>query len=257
MIISSEMADQWLRAASTAQTPTALLESILGELQQMSGDDPLRDQLITLIARHPQAPFAALVSVMLDNSWQSLAEALACNPLAPAATLASLMLHNDPKIRRYIALNPATPKSLLALLADEWELEMLDHPNLAQDIQQAHQDNLDDAAYTELAQSPFAQIRCILAARSTTPIPILEQLAQDQNWRVRVAVAQNLSTPAGVLAQLADDRDWADEDCLISLAVASHPKTPTSTLEKLAMYTWDGVMIEAVCRAAAHALQQR
>jgi hypothetical protein len=203
--------NKWSRILHDVQTSTETLENIFHALHNVSPEDPLRRQFYKLIARHSNAPFAALETELRLWEWGELAAAVAENPNAPAVILENLVeYYTDTTVRRNIALNPATPRRILKLLAEEYD-EVRYNPSLAREldaaIESASRDDIDIEEVLELSQSPFPEIRTTIAKNSKTPTTILEQLAQDKNWYVRAAIAVNPNTPVFVLAKLAGDRD--------------------------------------------------
>ncbi|CAN1210965.1 hypothetical protein TUMEXPCC7403_12250 [Tumidithrix helvetica PCC 7403] len=250
MKLDTETASQWSKMLHNEQTSTEMLENMFYALEKDSTEDPLKWEFYQLIARHANAPFRALESVIYDYSWRALAAVVAANENAPSVILENLLEYKDWSVRLSLALNPTTPRRILELLADEYADEVTLNPSIAREIEaaikSANRDNLDIKEILTLSQSSFRAIRITIAESLKTPVAILEQLALDKDFHVRTAIARNPNTPALVLAKLAGDRDPADEDFAIPQSVASNPSTPISILEELITYGWNGEPIEDV-----------
>jgi hypothetical protein len=259
MELDTETASKWSKMLHDEQTSTEMLENIFHAVDKVSTEDPLKWEFYKLIARHSNAPFRALESVIYNYSWRDLAAVVAANEDAPAVILANLLEYKDWTVRRNLALNAATPRQILELLADEYDDEVTYNPSLASEIEaaikSANRDDLDIEEILTLSQSPFTRIRLAIAENLKTPIAILEQLAQDKRFYVRAAIAGNPNTPASVLSKLADDRDPADEYSDIPRSVANNSNTPITILEKLTTYEWNGEPIEDVRITANNSLR--
>jgi len=128
-----------------------------------------------------------------------------------------------------VAGNPATPVEILAKLGQGsgsphwWPLFLNQatptevRERIADFAQTTAEDEADSDGYLE----------CVVAARTSTPSPVLASLAT--NWRdeVREAVAENPSTPPEILTKFAEEYKFEG-------ALARNPSTPPEILTQLA-----------------------
>lgn len=180
--------------------------------------------------------------------------AVAAVPHLPDEVLRSLICDPEESVRLAAAANGFRPMLalLLATVGDDGRgLGQEGVPRLAA---LAGDDKLDSVALHSLAQSPFEEVRAIVAANASTVPATLANLARDPKPSVRVVVAWSLGTPGEVLTSLARDdsvevrRGVAanpqsppdalvhlerDPDPEVALAVSRHPATPSSSLDAL------------------------
>jgi hypothetical protein len=96
MELDTETASKWSRILHDEQTSTETLENMFYALHKVSPEDPLRWQFYKLIARHSNAPFAALETELWFWGWGELAAAVAENPNTPVFVSAKLAGDRDP-----------------------------------------------------------------------------------------------------------------------------------------------------------------
>lgn len=148
------------------------------------------------VARNARCPPKWREFARRTTGGREAREALAINPACPAAILALLAKDAEWSVRRAVARNPRTPGAPLAVLA--WS---------------------DD---------PF--VRHAVGEHPHTPVATLRQLAGDDDLDARAAVARNPRTPVALLEELAANPETLPE---LAGSLAGNPSTPPALIRRL------------------------
>lgn len=211
------------------------------------------------VAGHQLTP-ATLLKMLSSDRDPDIRKAVAGRHSTPEATLKKLATDPDARVRYALAQTPSTPDSVLAVLT------MDQSPNVRQAL--AKHRSAPPAALETLAMDPDNSVRVAIAKNPSTPPRTLEFLGAcvDASLEIRVSCAAALRTPdyKAALAKLRSDilrsltapgkssysrlLGFLLPDCpaaslaraqrssfwLERCAIALHPATPVSTLNKLA-----------------------
>jgi Leucine rich repeat variant len=241
-LAEEETLEPRLQVAESGETPIALLESLVGDLEL-----PIR-----LAAKmNPNCP-AALVKLVEGQhecaaNWETDTEqlgllgqsrwgwvrlAVAQNPMASEASLRALATDRSSKIRLAVAQNPSTPSELLAELAD----------CLEEVIQSAIAAHSNTSAETLLQLIPTQRSK--IYERQNLPASILQQLYEDAartekgTNNIRYLLLKQANLPETILAAYAEcsPEDIKRENTYHLLEIAKHPNVSIDILQKLAEY---------------------
>jgi len=150
------------------------------------------------VARFPALP-EELMEKLAGDPAIDVRHVVAMRPDITVAVLTRIMEHElAPKIVAALAENPATPPSVLARLSTV---------------------AFAGAPIDGVWPTTAAEVRVLIARRSSLPRDMVLAYARDGDYRVREALAQNPSTDPAILDQLMDDR----VPCVRG-ALAKHPR---------------------------------
>lgn len=232
----------------------SLQVTLLKVLANSTDSSPRRE-----VARHQLTP-EILLKILSSDRDPDVRKAVAERHSTPEATLKKLATDPDTYVRYALAQNPSTPASVLAMLT------MDQSPNVRQAL--AKHRSAPPAVLETLAIDPDNSVRVAIAENPSTPPRTLEYLAAcvDASLEIRVSCAAALRTPdyKAALAKLRSDilrsltapgkssysrllgfllpdcpvaslaRAQRSSSWLERCAIALHPVTPVSTLDKLA-----------------------
>jgi hypothetical protein len=180
------------------------------------------------------------LAALADHPIHEVRANVAANPAAPPAVLRRLYNSSDSKtiegleIRQAIALNPNTPEDILGELYESkngCRQAVVENAKIQACRKEVQACKLP-AKLEEHARHPVSLIRQAVAENSFTLPETLGSLADDF-ITVKQALARHPKTPATVLDRLADEDDRTTVE-----AVMRHAGTPWETLAKLCAKYW-------------------
>ncbi|MFF6782380.1 hypothetical protein [Streptomyces sp. NPDC012510] len=203
-----------LRAAlANPATPAAAVEGFAGHPSML---------LRRALAARTDLPAWAYARLAVDAASGIRAD-LAENPAIDDTLMRALADDPDPGVRRGLADNPRVPLDVLALLAATTRIGGTLLPRIA---------SAGAAEVEELARSPYAAVRMLLARRRDLPDGIRDALADDPDAKVVQAVARHPGL-SGALLRAMVDRHGVQ----IVAAVAANPGAGPALLEHLARHS--------------------
>ncbi|MBF0370969.1 MAG: hypothetical protein HQL52_16085 [Magnetococcales bacterium] len=246
LLAKDDSAEVRLAVAQNIHTPPS-------DLRDLSFD--ISDDVRLAIARNPAIPDTLLEQLSQDKEFEIRLEAsknpgikistlnrlasdradtvrtsiqnMARNHRTPPDMLEKLSKVRDAALRQEVALNSATPRKLLAILARDQVATVRSAAHSAW-IRIANNQHTDPRELTQLAGVRSEEIRSAVAGNTATPEEILAKLAVDHAPKVRQVVASNPKTPLTCLKKMIQD-PLTD----VRRAVAKSPNLPEPILEAL------------------------
>ncbi len=197
------------RALGNPATPS---EALAGFADHASM--PLRRRL----AARPDLPPSVCERLARDPSPGVRAE-LAGNPVLDEKLIRVLAADPDQQVRRSVAFHPGVPLDVLGSLAGPARIGPTMLPRIA---------GASPAEVEELARSPHAAVRMLVAERRDLPAGIRDELAADPDAKVLKAIAGHPGLSEDRLRAMVDRHGVR-----VVTGVAANPDAPPSLLEDL------------------------
>jgi hypothetical protein len=226
-------------------------------LNQVATDAEHPD-IIQAVAQNPGTPARTLLKIAKFSPNTLTLHYVAANPKTPKTTLQKFFLSPSPLIRAGVAINPTAPLHILEALSEDEKINVraqaAQNPRVSLSIIESlatDSEPMVRQALVKNPQTPTVLLRKLFdsvnseaygdfAKHLNTPIDVLEQLATTSLPAVRLAVAQRSDLTETVLERLAQTtfdliEEYNVDDYNILEEIASHPKTPLSLLERMAI----------------------
>lgn len=170
------------------------------------------------LATRPDLP-PAVCGLLAADPAPGVRGELAENPVIDAALMRTLATDPDPDVRRRLAHNPRLPLDVLVHLATTSKVGTTELPRIAA---------ATPAEIEDLAQSPNAAARMLLAQRRDLPPEIAALLAADHDAKVAKSIAPHPGLTEARLRTMVD-RHGAQ----VAAGVAANPDATPALLEHL------------------------
>jgi hypothetical protein len=138
------------------------------------------------------------------------------DPTLPGEELAPLAGW-EPRVRLLVARHPATPASVLQVLASDDLSEIL--------YAVGYNQHADDEVYATLSRREQAVARGVAAAARRCPRAVLERLSRDPNRAVQMVALGNPNLPPAL--------ERLDDDVALRRLFAGHPLAPAEVVDAL------------------------
>ncbi|MFJ4776861.1 hypothetical protein [Streptomyces sp. NPDC088762] len=198
------------RAARNPATPAAAAASLAGHPSMLHRWAPAERTDL------PQEVYARLA----QDPVPGVREAVAGNPAAGEDTLRALGADTSPEVRRALARHPGLPLDLLTALAHTTRIGPVLLPRIA---------GASPAELAELAASPHARVRMLVAHRHDLPAAVRDALAADPDAAVVAAVSPHPGLSEEQLRSMV-----AVHGSRVCARVAANPGAPADLLAELA-----------------------
>ena len=194
--------------------------------RQRLQDDP--DPQVRRVARAADSATSGDDLAALPRYDSRVKVALSRNGSTPAGVLDALSDDANIAVRSMVVLHPATPLSGLTRRLPELELRasIRQHPRYqgalreqmqAQELHEAAQPDVSEAALRALLSSDSAQVRAVLARHVRTPPDLQMALAADPDPHVRVALLERGVVTEEIQHLLVADATWEVQEALVHL----------------------------------------
>ena len=230
--------------AQNPKLPESLQEKlsiVLGDLEDDTDNADVRLEL----ARNPSVLPNTLARLMADPDWE-VREAIAQRPEMTPDWLRALALDSWFGVREMVAKHARTPSDALEALARDSDEDIR--------VRVAIHANLPVQLLKTYSKSPENRLRMAAAVHPNTSQEVLDNLAEDTNPKVaELAVLRDLETDTYALEKSAKHKSNFRK-----FLAATHPNTPTPTLELLAKSSVPEIRALVVAHPnATHELRQR
>lgn len=191
----------------------------------VSEESSALDKMVALIQNN--VPTNLLVKFSIDDDW-SLRGMVALNEATPLTVLDRLASDENPQVRLNVAKTQATlPFDLIAKLADDtWD-------EVRKEVANRHEfyHSLYPPVFIlgKLASDKSNKVRAAVAENGSATSAILEKLANNKFPNVLVSLATNYQIPAHVAVKLGSSRYH-----LVRQNLAGNPNIPQPLISKLA-----------------------
>ncbi|MGW0845123.1 hypothetical protein ACWD26_34295 [Streptomyces sp. NPDC002787] len=173
------------------------------------------------LAAHPGLPPEVCVRLAADPTPGIRAD-LAGNPAVDDCLMRALADDGDPGVRRGLAHNPRVPLDVLAHLAATTRIGGTLLPRIA---------SATAAEVEELARSPYAAVRMLLAQRRDLPAGIRDALADDADAKVVKSIAPHAGLSEAQLRAMVERHGVQ-----VMAGAAANPDATEAFLERVARH---------------------